>query len=196
MPGDESKYVLDLIKDKVVQDTDSTEGTGSWALETAADLHVPHPTITAGHIFRVGSGYSAERHKFHRSFGGTPLAKSSPLAVKDKSAFLETLRLATYAAFLSSYLQGLGIIQAASRKNHWDINMANVIQVWRAGCIIRSSCILNLLAPHFEKGNGATWRALAEVAGEFRMSFAPLKEVALTATRHDHVVPALSATLE
>lgn len=198
VPGDESKYVLDLVKDKVVQDTDSSEGTGFWTLETAADLHVAYPSVAAGHIFRVASGFSNHRHDFYNTLGDS-LAKPQRLAgpaVNEKAAFLEELRLATYASFLASYMQGVEIIQAASKKNNWHVNMSNVLQIWRAGCIIRSGHISDLLAPHYKKDNDANYRRIPAVVNEFKKSFQPLKTVVLGAMQADHVVPTLSATLE
>ncbi|KAL9047779.1 MAG: hypothetical protein Q9162_007952 [Coniocarpon cinnabarinum] len=191
VPRDESKHVLDLVKDKVVQDTDATEGTGYWTLEAAADLHVPHPTLAAAHSFRLGSGYSKARYDLSSTLEG-PFAKPQRLSVRD----LEALRRATYATFLGSYLQGLDIIQRASDANGWHINMGNVLAIWRGGCIIRAGYINDLLSPHFEKNNAADWRLIKPIVDELRKCYQSLKQVVVLATENDYVVPALSATLE
>ena len=40
------KHVLSYVEDKVVQDVDGSEGTGTWSQNEAVRLHVPAPTLT------------------------------------------------------------------------------------------------------------------------------------------------------
>lgn len=56
---------------------------------------------------------------------------------KEKAAFLENLRRAVYTAFLAAFVQGINVIDLADKENKWSINFAEVIQIWRNGCIIR-----------------------------------------------------------
>ena len=37
------KHVLSFVEDKVVQDVDGSEGTGTWSQNEAVRLHVPAP---------------------------------------------------------------------------------------------------------------------------------------------------------
>ena len=56
---------------------------------------------------------------------------------EEKAAFLEDLRKAVYTAFLAAFVQGINVIDLADQENRWSINFAQVIQIWRNGCIIR-----------------------------------------------------------
>lgn len=68
-PKDNS-YVLANIRDKVVQDVDETEGTGTWTCEEDLRLHIPTPTITSAHLFRLASADAARREKVKKGLNG------------------------------------------------------------------------------------------------------------------------------
>ena len=59
----EGGYVLDDVVDKVVQDDDSSEGTGFWSAMEGAWRHVSAPTIATGQFLRYASGQREERLK-------------------------------------------------------------------------------------------------------------------------------------
>ena len=49
------------------------------------------------------------------------------------------LRDALYAASLITYAQGLAMLHKASAERQMDINLKDVVTIWRGGCIIRSA---------------------------------------------------------
>ena len=111
--------VLESVEDKVVQDITGEEGTGIWSNTESVEHHVPAPTLSTAHMLRLASAYRAVRERAQKTFGGDfPPQK---LGVKDKTAFLEDLRLATYASCLAAYVQGVNIIDSTNRANHWNI---------------------------------------------------------------------------
>lgn len=191
------KPVLDEIKDKVVQDVDETEGTGVWTCEEAMRLHEPIPTIAAAHQFRLGSASSTHRAAVAKSAGG-PLSKVSKINT-DRESFLEDVRLAVYAGYLSAFVQGLTLCATASNEQKWDIDFADVINIWRAGCIIRSGSISDLLTKAYKEGGKEVRDYPLKsglVARELKKSYAPLKKVVVLANEADATVPSLAATLE
>lgn len=136
-------YVLAQVKDKVVQDVDETEGTGTWTLEEASRLHVSIPTIAAAHLFRLASADAAQRAHIHTSLAGH--IQVQKIAVPNKAAFLEDLRKATYASFLMAFVQGLDLLAHVDKEKHWNLDFGHIIQIWRGGCIIQSDYISDLL---------------------------------------------------
>lgn len=98
-------HVLDDIVDKVVQDADDTEGTFFWTVSEAALRHVSCPTIAASQFFRIASADRAQRLKASELLH-MPATRSAGDDVKDKTAFVETLRRAVYASYLVSFCQG------------------------------------------------------------------------------------------
>jgi len=190
--------VLDTVEDKVVQDITGEEGTGVWSNMEAVAQHVPAPTMTVAHYLRIASADLRQRRTVNKIFGSDfPPQK---LDVSDKSAFLESLRLATYTACLASYVQGMIVIDRADKDKHFNINYNDVLQIWSGGCIIQADYISEqLLHPIYKDyASKETCNPLYEsaVADEFKKGFKPLKQVCLKAMEGDHVTPALSASLE
>ncbi|GAB1309816.1 phosphogluconate dehydrogenase (NADP(+)-dependent, decarboxylating) [Madurella fahalii] len=81
--GNGSSFVLSDIRDKVVQDADDSEGTGTWCVEDGINLQVPHPTIATSHIFRVASADAAKREDLKNAIrGGTRPGKINDVVGK------------------------------------------------------------------------------------------------------------------
>lgn len=190
--------VLDTVEDKVVQDFTGEEGTGIWSNTEAVMQHVPAPTLTTAHYFRLASGDLHQRRTANKTFGGDYPPQN--LAVQDKRQFLEDLRMAVYAACLASYVQGMNIIDKADKQNHFNVDYYALLQIWRAGCIIQADYISSrLLMPLYKNhASKAEKNPLYEpdVANDFKRSFQSLKKVVLAATEKDHVVPSLAGTLD
>ncbi len=135
------------MEDKVVQDVTGEEGTGIWSNEEAVGEHIPAPTLSSAHFFRLASADRAQRDRAQKAFGGD--FPEQKLDIKDKAEFLEDLRVATYTACLAAYVQGINVIDHKNREVHWNINFSEVLQIWRAGCIIQADYIASLLEPIF-----------------------------------------------
>lgn len=188
-------YVLDDVLDKVVQDDDDSEGTLFWSVSEAALRHVSAPTHAAGQFFRVASG---DRDQRLRVAEKTKIPAPKKVDVKDKEAFIETLRKAVYASYLAGYCQGLELIARASKDEGWGVDLATVIRIWRAGCIIQEEHIADMLEPIFEGAKEPIMniKLIDEVAKDLHEGYAPLKEVVLRGVEWDNYVPSLSASLE
>jgi len=121
------------------------------------------------------------------------------IEVKDRDAFLEDLRLAVYASCLAAYVQGINIIDKSNRERHWNINFDQVLQIWRAGCIIQADYISELLEPIFDDFKSKdTMNLLFQpaTAKDLKKGKPSLQRIVADAVKADHVVPAMSATLE
>lgn len=187
-------YVLDDVLDKVVQDDDDTEGTPYWTIMETAQRHIAAPTLAAAHYLRVASGNRQEREVVAEKLQ-IPLPK--PLSIKDKNDFIEKLRRAVFASYLASFCQGLELIARASDDEKWNINLADCIQIWRAGCIIQSEYIADMLQPVFEANpNIRNLKFVDSVSRALRENYQPLREIVLKCTEIDAYVPAMSASLE
>ena len=181
----------------MVQDISGEEGTGIWSNEQAVERHIPAPTLTSAHYFRLASAYRWVRVRAQKTFGTDFPAQK--LQVKDKAAFLEDLRIATYTSCLAAYVQGINIIDQANRENHWNINFSEVLQIWRAGCIIQADYISDLLHPIFAAYADKNILNLlfeAPVAKDLKNGQPALKRVVVAVLAEDHVIPALGSSLE
>jgi 6-phosphogluconate dehydrogenase len=196
-----SGHVLDDIEDKVVQDSDNSEGTGVWSVEEAAKNHVSAPTIAAAHLFRVASANRADRSKFEKLVKLEKPTSAEELQ-KKTDEFIEELRGAVYVSFLASFAQGCNLIAAASREKKWHIKMSEVIRIWRAGCIVQSDYIADLLQPIYLDAEKSHDEPLSNIllskpfAADIEKYYLKLKRVVLIGIEHGAHVPALSASLE
>ncbi|KAJ5773142.1 6-phosphogluconate dehydrogenase decarboxylating [Penicillium paradoxum] len=188
-------YVLDDVLDKVVQDDDDTEGTPLWCLMESAARHVSCPTLAAAHYMRIASGNRPERVRAAKKME-MPMPK--PIEGKgDHAKTIENLRKAVYCSFLASFCQGLELISRTSMDEGWNVNLGDCLQIWRAGCIIQSDHIADLLQPPLAVSNQLTnTKFVDSVAHELHQNFQALKHVVLEGTMFDQYIPALSATLE
>lgn len=190
-----SGFVLDDVLDKVVQDDDDTEGTPLWSLQESAARHVSCPTLAAAHYMRIASGNRQERVQASKK-----LQMPSPQPIKsaqNKNVMVEKLRKAVYSSFLSSFCQGLELISRASEDEGWNIDLGNCIQIWRAGCIIQSDYIADLLQPPLSsKTSMSNMKFIDAVSRELHNSFDALKDIVIEGTRTDQYMPSISATLD
>lgn len=191
-------HILAEVQDKVVQDVDESEGTGIWSNTQAASLHVPAPTLSTAHYIRIASADRAQREHVKKTFHGSFLPSKIELSNdKEKAAFLEDLRMAVYSSCLAAYVQGIEIIDAAGKENKWSINWPNIVQIWRAGCIIRSDHIADMLESTFtasHKNHNLLYEP--KIVEELKSGFPSLKKVTLEGTETNAVIPTISATLE
>lgn len=188
-------YVLDDVLDKVVQDDDASEGTPSWSIAESASRHISCPTLAAGLFFRTTSGNRQERLKVAQSVAMPPPKSFQNMTDKDK--MVQDLRRAVYCAFLASYCQGLELIARASIDEGWDIRLSECIRIWRAGCIIQSEFIADMLEPFLNMNKTPTNAKLDSCVGrELQRNYGVLKDIVSRGLAYDHYMPALSATLE
>jgi 6-phosphogluconate dehydrogenase len=200
-PEDNSKFLLANVRDKVVQDVDETEGTGTWTCQEAVALHVSAPTITAAHLFRLQSADAARRIAVEKALPRDPHGRPKKLKLEAHmplEPFLEDLRQATYFSFLAAFIQGLHLIAAASAKYEWNIDFAGLIQLWRGGCIIQSDGIADLLENAYRDGSHSKTDLLehSSITNELVDSYSAIKNVVLKCTEADCYIPSISASLE
>ncbi|MBU4228193.1 NADP-dependent phosphogluconate dehydrogenase [bacterium] len=109
------------------------KGTGTWTVQSALELLVPIPTITAAVFSREMSQDKDLRLKVSKK-----LSIFKEKYVGEKEEFIKIAHDALYLAKISSYAQGMALLQAASKEYKWDLNLGEVVKGWRSGCIIRA----------------------------------------------------------
>jgi 6-phosphogluconate dehydrogenase len=183
----ESKIPLvDLIVDAAGQ-----KGTGRWTVQTALELGVAIPTITAAVNARIMSSIRDERIAASKIITG-PNAKYGG----DIAAFVNMVRDALYCSKICSYAQGMALLSTASKTYNWELNLGEMARIWKGGCIIRAG-FLNKIKKAFDE-NPALPNLL--LAPEFKQTIldrqAAWREVIVTAAKLGIPVPAFSASLD
>jgi 6-phosphogluconate dehydrogenase len=119
----------DLID--VIADRASMKGTGKWAVQQAAEVASPVPTMASAVDARVLSADRATREAA-RGLPGPYTA-----AGYDR-ALVEPVRAALYAAKICAYAQGMAMLRATSLARGWSLQLAELARIWTGGCIIRA----------------------------------------------------------
>jgi 6-phosphogluconate dehydrogenase len=131
--------LVDLILDEAAQ-----KGTGKWTSQHSFDAGAAIPTINAAVESRLLSSLKSERVVAAKLLG------SASLFSGNKSHLINAAEQTLYASKITSYAQGLSLLKVASIEYDWGLNFANIVRVWRAGCIIRAG-LLNDIASAFTR---------------------------------------------
>ncbi len=121
--------LVDVILDKA-----GSKGTGKWTSQEAMNLPIPLPTVDMAVAMRDLSSYKDERVQ-----AGALYRPKIKTFTSNKDKLILQLRDALYAASLITYAQGLAMLRKASAERQMDINLKDVVRIWRGGCIIRSA---------------------------------------------------------
>ncbi|MEM8576709.1 MAG: NADP-dependent phosphogluconate dehydrogenase [Pseudomonadota bacterium] len=124
--GRTGRPMVDVILDQAGQ-----KGTGRWTLIEALKMGQSASTIEAA----VGArSWSSE--KAARQAGLLDLA-----AVEAELPSPQDLEYALLAGRILGHGQGFRVLTAASEEFAWDLDLARIAEIWRAGCIIRSALL-------------------------------------------------------
>jgi 6-phosphogluconate dehydrogenase len=140
------KPLVEMILDKA-----GSKGTGKWTSQESMNLPVAIPTIDAAVAARTLSGYKEEREAVAKLFAEYERIVED----QDRELILNMLEDTLSFAFVMAYTQGLSMLSKASVELSMEIPLPAVIQVWKAGCIIRSELLVNFQKA-FEQNSGLT----------------------------------------
>jgi 6-phosphogluconate dehydrogenase len=141
------KPLVDLILDEAQQ-----KGTGKWMSQNAFDVGVAIPTVNAAVEARLLSALKSERVVASKVLPGPNAASPGTSKVAQgfspvpKDLLIDATRRALYASKIISYAQGMALLRQASQEYKYDIDLAEVAKIWRAGCIIRAALLSDVRA--------------------------------------------------
>ncbi len=125
--------LVDKILDKAKQ-----KGTGKWTSQNAMDLGIPVPSIDIAVSMREISALKDERIK------ADALYDRPTIKPMDKEQLEELAEKALYFAFIITYAQGLHQLADASKEYGYELQIAEIAKIWRAGCIIRAGLLADI----------------------------------------------------
>jgi 6-phosphogluconate dehydrogenase len=132
--------LVDLILDEAQQ-----KGTGKWMSQNAFDVGAPIPTVNAAVEARLLSALKSERVAASKVLPG-PAAVAHNFSPVQRDQLIDAARRALYAAKITSYAQGMALLRQASHEYKYNIDLADVAKIWRAGCIIRAALLSDVRA--------------------------------------------------
>jgi 6-phosphogluconate dehydrogenase len=131
--ADKEAYLIDKILDKA-----GSKGTGKWTSQEAMNLSISTPTIDMAVAMRDLSIYKAQRVQASSYY------RKASITSFEKEELATQLEEALYFCFVMAYAQGLSLLAQASVVHQMQIPLADVVQVWKGGCIIRAGLLYEL----------------------------------------------------
>lgn len=122
---------VELILDKAGQ-----KGTGKWTAETALNLGIPVPSLTAAVEGRVLSFFKEDRIKLSNK-----IVKDYSDISLNKEKIIDDLEKALLFSNFMLFSQGLWLMSEASEVYNYNINLSEVLKIWKNGCIIRANML-------------------------------------------------------
>jgi len=124
------------------------KGTGTWTVQSSLELLVPIPTIASAVFSREMS-----QDKRLRLRASNILPNYKEKYTEEKELFIKIVHDALYLAKISSYAQGIALMQAASKAYSWNLNIGEIVRGWRGGCIIRAQFLDEVSKAYQENAN-------------------------------------------
>lgn len=179
------KFLIDVILDQA-----GSKGTGKWTSQEAMNIPVSIPSIDAAVAARTLSVYKEERRKaaslYKPGIGALNLSKEE---------LIPNLENALAFCFVIAYAQGLNMLARASEELKMEIPLPSVIQVWKAGCIIRSALLGNFTEAYNKDPNLVNLLADESIAELLKAREASLRQIVTHAINAKIPLPAMTSAL-
>jgi 6-phosphogluconate dehydrogenase len=120
----------------VILDAAGMKGTGTWTVQCALDLGVPVNAIAEAVFARAASSHRELREHAQAALEGPDRSMIDIGDAISLQQVINDIRDAFWASKVVAYAQGLDEIRTARQEYGWDIKVAEVARIWRAGCII------------------------------------------------------------
>ncbi|GAC1460248.1 MAG: NADP-dependent phosphogluconate dehydrogenase [Chamaesiphon sp.] len=176
---------------EVILDAAGQKGTGRWTVQSALELGICIPTMTAAVNARIVSSFKKERVAASELLTGP-----NPKYEGDTKTFINQIRDALYCSKICSYAQGMALLSSASQAYHYNLNLSEISRIWKGGCIIRAG-FLNKIKDAFNQNPQLPNLLLAP---EFKQTILDRqeawREVLSQAAKLGIPVPAFSASLD
>ena len=174
----------------VIRDAAGMKGTGTWTVQSALDLGTPVNTIAESVFARAISSSPELRTAARAALHGPDRG----IRVADRGVFVEQVRQALWASKVVAYAQGLDEIRMAAAEYGWNIDIAEVARIWRAGCIIRAR-LLERIRSEYAAGNLVTLLEAPSIVAGLTEAQEGWRTVVAEAVRAGVPVPGFSAAL-
>ena len=185
---DDGSDLVEKIMDKAGQ-----KGTGLWTVVSALELGASVPTIYASLNGRVMSSMKEQRVLASKILKGPSLFDAK---FGDPADGMPSLMDAVVLATIASYAQGMQLLKIASDEYDYNLNMTTIAQIWKGGCIIRSSLLSRIQDAFNKDPNLSNLMIDSWFSKQINDRLPGLANVVAIATKAGIPVPCLSSTLD
>ena len=106
------------------------KGTGKWTIESSLELGVAVPSVSSAFESRIISQNT--------------LSSNQELTIEKGDIRFEDLYKAIYQVRVSIFMQGLNLINKGGVENKWNIDLNDVLENWKSGCIVKTKLLNDL----------------------------------------------------
>ena len=185
---DDGSPIVEKIVDKAGQ-----KGTGLWTVMSALELGASVPTIYASLNARVMSSMKNQRINAQEILSGPPINNLDLGSVSNGMApLMDAIILSTIA----SYAQGMDLMGLASEEYNYKLNLPSIAQIWKGGCIIRSTLLNRIQYAYSINPNLPNLLLDPWFSKEINNRLANLAEIVSGAAKVGIPVPCLSSSLD
>ena len=138
--------LVDMILDKAGQ-----KGTGKWTAQISYELGIPASSINAAVECRQLSFFKEDRTNLSREVN-----KYLPETFSDREKLISGLKNSLLFTNFIMFSQGIWLISEASKEYGFEINISEVLRIWKGGCIIRAKMLdffIEILADNKDNSN-------------------------------------------
>lgn len=182
----------------VISDVAGNKGTGIWTVQQALSLETPATGITDATLARMLSAAESTRKTIKQALGEPSKKIESFItgaSLAERQTLVADIRSALYAAKIVVYAQGLDIIRAGAANYGWEIDIAKVAQLWRAGCIIRADFLDDVAQAYRDNPRLESLIAAPKFSQALSLSEDAWRRVNIKAIERAVPTPALASTL-
>lgn len=171
----------------VILDTAGQKGTGRWTVIEALKLGQSANTIEAAVGARAWSADKDRRETAADLFTGASPGDAMPAP--------QVLAEAMLAGRILSHAQGFQVLSSASEAFDWQMDLARIAEIWRAGCIIRSALLDDLALALRDAPPSELLIFSPALRARLQDTLPALRQVVMAATRSGLPAPSLAAAL-
>ncbi|MBE9600199.1 NADP-dependent phosphogluconate dehydrogenase [Pedobacter sp. MC2016-24] len=177
-------YLIDVIKDEA-----KSKGTGKWTSQVSMDLQLPIPTINEAVSSRDLSKYKQLRVALDAALPHTAEK------IQNTAEFEAQLEQSLYFAMITCYAQGLHLLEAASAEFKYELNLKEISQIWRGGCIIRAELLQDIYQAYSQNPKLPHLYADAAIQGKLKEIVPGTRKVVVKAIENGFAIPALASAI-
>ena len=177
-------FLIDMIKDEA-----KSKGTGKWTSQVSMDLQSPIPTINES----VSSRDLSKLKKLRTALSeALPHQKTS---IENPAEFEIHLEQALYFAMITSYAQGLHLLEQASVEFKYELNLKEISQIWRGGCIIRAVLLEDIYQAYKKQPDMTHLYSDESIQQQLKEILPGTRNVIITALNNGIAVPCFASAL-
>ncbi len=126
----------DILVDKI-KDEAKGKGTGMWTIQEAARLGAPLPAISAA----LDSRYISSSRELRDIVSALFKEETVQVPIPSKEEIFSLLEKTLLAGKILAYAQGFYMLRQADEEYNFGLNYSAIAEIWRNGCIIRSTML-------------------------------------------------------